>query len=144
MPEHKNLRETFSSNITSLYWNSSWSQVVAQDQTKTHLSLIYRNSINLLNSNAAVYDRVEETGCSIHEKFAFILHGWRQDCDKTDWVIQLRESKYVCCQIIYDYVQITIYLRPIEHKAAKYLVGKIDFVQSEKLSGESDFCFGTL
>lgn len=60
-----------------------------------NLPFFDRNNVNLLNSNAAVYDRVEETGCSVHEKFAFILHGWRQDCDKTDWVKQLRESKYM-------------------------------------------------
>lgn len=88
-----NLREKFSSNITSSYYKLAIANCKLVPNKK--LPFFNRNNVNLLNSNAAVYDRVEETGCSADEKFAFILHGWRQDCDKTEWVTQLRESKYI-------------------------------------------------
>lgn len=106
---------------------------------------LYRNNVNLLNSNAAIYDRVEETGCSVNEKFAFILHGWRQNCDKTDWVTQLRESKYIFYSNYFRLNQcnnqrITL---PEVHWTNKttciqiLLIGKIDFAQLRKLLGES-------
>lgn len=35
---------------------------------------------------------MEQTGCNANDKFAFILHGWKENCD-VEWVPLLISSK---------------------------------------------------
>jgi len=75
-------------HLTFLKAGNSWD---TENDFRTSIKFIYyKNGEKTYEDSGGKTTILEYSGCSAEDKFSFILHGWRQNCD-TDWVLKVIE-----------------------------------------------------